>query len=484
VKAAALLLSLLFCAGPRAEALSAAATRVDITPDLERHRIYLAGYGAGGRRPWGVRDKLHARILLLSDGRKTVGIVGLDLLGYYRNDTQDLRRMAGFSGPDRYLFVAATHQHAGPDTLGLWGPLPGFSGVNARYHQEVKEKIAEALRDLESRLEPVELSGAVRAINPAWICRDLRDPAVIDPDLGVLRFRGKDGKVVATLVNYSCHPEVMGKDNRFIAADFPGPLCDEVERLGGGACLYLSGSIGGLLSPHAREGQDDFLEARRIGAALAAEAFKSAERPTVAAAKAALDFKSEIVLIPVENSRYLSFLPALTFGHRLKDAQGKNLPAWKAYWLPLKHVLRRLTPRERPWVETEVSRVDIGPAGLLGIPGEIFPELVIGGYDGKFRFAWPLLDAENPDPPDLARAPQGPYLKALIPKPLKLVVGLANDELGYLVPGYDFKIRDSLTLLPRLPGDHYEETNSIGPSATELITSAARRLLGGLAHQR
>ncbi len=57
-----------------------------------------------------------------------------------------------------------------------------------------------------------------------------------------------------------------------------------------------------------------------------------------------------------------------------------------------------------------------------------------------------------------------------------MIVGLANDELGYLIPGYDFKIRTSKTLLPRLPG-HYEETNSIGPAATALLTEAAGRLL-------
>lgn len=476
MKAACLLLSLLWAA-PGAEALSAAAVKVDITPDLKRQKVYLAGYGATGRRPLGVHDRLYARLLLLADGDKRLGIVGLDLLGYYLNDTKELRRFSGFSGPRRYLFVAATHQHSGPDTLGLWGPLPGVSGVNRRYHAQIKEKVAAALKDLERRLEPVQLSGSLRAIDPSWICGDRRDPAVIDPDLGALGFKGKNGSAVATLVNYSCHPEVLGKNNRLITADFPGALCDEVEALSGGACLYLSGSIGGLLSPQTRGGREDFFEAHRIGAFLAKEALENLKRPMAVSARPSLNFISERVLVPVENSRYLALLPALTFGHDLKDASGNPVPAWKAYWLAFKHVLGGLSASQRPWVETEVSRVDIGPATLLGIPGEIFPELLIGGYDGRFRFSQPLLSPANADPPDLAKAPRGPYLKELIGKPLKLVVGLANDELGYLVPAYDFKVRDNLTLSPRPPGHHYEETNSIGPSATGIIVSAARRLL-------
>lgn len=470
-----------------ARALSAAAAKVDITPDIERRRIYMAGYGAKGKRPHGVHDPLHARLLVVSDGHRTIGIVGLDLLGYTRNDVEDLRRLAGFTGPDRYLFVAATHQHSGPDTLGLWGPLPGLSGVNARYHREIKDRIAAALRDLSGKLEPAALEASVRRIDPSGICKDLRDPKVIDPDLGVARFVAKGGKTLATVVNYSCHPEVLGKKNRMITADFPGPLCDDVEEALGGTCVYLSGSIGGLLSPDHKEGREDFFEAHRIGAALAAKAAAQARGPAArydppaSAQKPSIDVKSETVLVPVENSRYLAFLPALTFGHDLKEASGRRIPGWKAYWLALKHILVRLSPGQRPWVETEVSLVTIGPLRILGIPAEIFPELVIGGYDGRYRGKWPLLDPKNPDPPDLSKAPKGPYLKELMGRgPLDgvpFVVGLANDEIGYLVPDYDFKIRGNLTLLPRMPGHHYEETNSIGPKATEIVLGAARRLL-------
>lgn len=455
--------------------LTAAAAKVDISPDIKKHRIYMSGYGATGRRPADVHDPLHARILVLSEGGKTVAIVGLDLLGYTRNDTEDLRRLSGFDGPDKYLFISATHQHAGPDTLGLWGPLPGISGVNKRYHREIKEKVAAGLREVLGRLEPVVLEGSVKPIDPSGICKDLRNPTVIDPDLGVARFLGKGGKTVATVVNYSCHPEVLGKTNLLITADFPAPLCDDVEEALGGTCVFLPGSIGGLLSPDSK--RDDFFETHRIGAALAKLVVAQAKAPAVRAQKAAVSWKSEILLVPVENPRYLAFLPALTFGHQLKTKEGKGLADWRAYPMALMHIAGLLKPEKRPWVETEVSLVDVGPLRLLGIPAEIFPELVIGGYDGRYKFNWPLIDPKNPDPPDLSKAPKGPYLKELMGRPLRFVVGLANDEIGYLVPEYDFKRKDNVTLLPRLPGHHYEETNSIGKSATGLVVEAAKRLV-------
>ncbi|MBI5241602.1 MAG: hypothetical protein HY926_14105 [Elusimicrobia bacterium] len=456
--------------------LSAAAGKVDITPDLPRHTVYLAGFGARGRKPEGVHDRLFARLLVLKDGPRTVALVSLDLLGFSRNDVEDLRSLAGFAGPDRYLFAAATHVHSGPDTLGLWGPLPGVSGVDAAWLAELKMDVAAALRKLEGQAQEARLTGWRGTLDPKGLCRDLRDPAVLDPGLAALSVKAPGGKAIATVVNWSCHPETLGRSNLLITADFPGSLCAKVEDDTGGACLFLNGAIGGLLSPDLAAGQDPWRESARIGATVAGAALQglALSRPFP---EPKLEFRNLLVRVPVENSRYLLFLPALRPGHRLYDKAGAPLPRWKVYGLVYQHALRLLQPPEKPWVETEVSVVDAGPARLVGLPGEAFPELVLGGYDGSLRFGQPLLKPENPDPPDLAHAPTGPYLKELVRRPVPMVVGMANDELGYLVPEYDFKVRENLTMTPRLPGDHYEETNSVGPAATRIILDAAQYLL-------
>lgn len=460
-----------------ASGFKAAAGKVDITPDLSRHKIYMAGYDATGRRPRGVHDSLYARVLVVSDGTRTAAVVGVDWLGLYRNDVQDIRRLAGFESPERYLFVSATHQHSGPDSMGLWGRFPGVSGRDARYHEEAKRLIAAEVKRLAAQLEPAELAGVSRRVDPSGLCRDSRDPVVIDPHLGVLQVRRPGGKVLATLVNWSCHPEVLGRDNFRLTADYPGPLCAVIEERTGGECVFLPGAIGGLMTPDTR-GRENFYESYRIGAALAEMALQAAKAPAAAARAGAVRARAKTVLVQVENPRYLAFLPALTFGHDLFDARGRRLPRRARWTLALRHILTRgLKPGLRPWVESEVSVLDLGPARLLGIPGEIFPELVIGGYDGRYTGRWPLITEGNPDPPDLSKAPKGPYLRDQIRAPVPLVAGLANDALGYILPEYDFKRRDNLTLLPRLPGHHYEETNSIGAGATQVLTEAARDLL-------
>jgi hypothetical protein len=468
---AALALALLLGAG-RAAALEAAAGKVDITPDLSREKVLRAGFGATGRKPQGVHDPLYARLLVLREGTTTVALVSFDLLGFYLNDTRDLRERAGYDAPGRYLFVHATHQHSGPDTLGLWGPFPGVSGVHAAYHERLKAAVAAELKALEGRLVAVKASGGAGRLDPRGLCRDSRDPQVIAPELAVLRLNDRKGKAVATVVNWSCHPEVLGRENRLITADFPGPLCARVESETGGACLFLNGMIGGLMTPDVSA--ESFSEMDRVGRAVAAAALALKTAP---AGARPLSFRSERVLVPVENSRYRLFLPALSFGHHLLDAEGRRLPGWKKWALPLKHLFVRLGPADQPYVESEVSLVDAGPARLLGLPAEMFPETVLGGYDGRYSYGRPVTTPGNPNPPDLAASPAGPYLRDALRAPAPMLVGLANDELGYMLPLYDFKANPSLSMTPKPAGHHYEETNSIGPSATGILVEAARRLL-------
>lgn len=452
-----------------ARALEAAAAKVDITPDLRTEKVWLAGFGAKGRRPTGVHDPLYARVVVLREGKRTVALVGLDLLGFQIKDTRDLRALWEKGEEGRSLFVHATHTHSGPDTLGLWGPVIGISGIDRRYMARIRSRIAEALSLLEGQLKPASVWGGSGTLDPRGLCRDLRDPQVIDPNLSVVRLNGADGKAVATIVNWSCHPEVIGRENTLLTADFPGPLCSRVEERTGGQCLFLNGAIGGLLSPDTDT--ENFYETARIGAAVADAALALKTGRT----GRALSYRAEKVRVPVENSRYLLFLSALTAGHDLSRADGSAIPAWRAWPLSLRHLFFGLTEKSRPWIETEVSVLDLGPARLLGLPAEAFPELLIGGYDGRFAFGRPLVSPGGPDR-DIAAAPKAPYLRELIKAPVPMVVGLANDELGYLVPSYDFKVRPSKSMLPRLPG-HYEETNSVGPAATGILTEAAARLL-------
>lgn len=475
-------------------AMWAAAGKADITPDLKKESIWLAGYGAKGRKAEGIHDPLYARAMVLSDGEKTVALVAVDALGVFREEAQAIRRLLGWTGEKRYLFIAATHTHSGPDTVGLWGPLPGLSGVDRAYRERVREAVVSLVRDLSARLERVGLRAASAKVDPRGLCRDSRDPVVLDDELDAAQVvsaggaGGKAGRVLGTMVRWSCHPEVLGSRNRLVSADYPGELCSRVEERAGGACVFFSGSIGGLMTPDTDDSggvEGQYREMRRVGEALADRALAAlrADRggkvagASAGAADTRLSFDSRIVRVPVENSRYLLFLPSLAFGHRLLDHAGRPLGRLGLLSIPIRHLLFFPLPeKDRPWVETEVSRVRLGRVDILGIPGELFPELAVGGFDGSRSFGRPFIKPDNPNPPQVARAPKGPYLRDRL-GPQGWVVGLANDEIGYIVPGYDFQVAPTRSMTPKPKGTHYEETNSIGPSATSIILDAAEELL-------
>ena len=82
-----------------------------------------------------------------------------------------------------------------------------------------------------------------------------------------------------------------------------------------------------------------------------------------------------------------------------------------------------------------------------------------------------------PNPPDLTLAPSAPYLRDQMAGKYRWIVGLGNDELGYIIPEYDFITHPDAPYVSEAEGDHYEETNSLGPRTQPILTEQATRLL-------
>jgi hypothetical protein len=57
------------------------------------------------------------------------------------------------------------------------------------------------------------------------------------------------------------------------------------------------------------------------------------------------------------------------------------------------------------------------------------------------------------------------------------VIGLGNDEVGYIIPSYNFILSETLPYLDEADGDHYEETNSLGPETAPRVLEMATTLL-------
>lgn len=118
----------------------------DLDGDGKFDPVWIAGFGSQ-RAALGVHDDLYARVLVLVQGDVHIGIVALDWVGLLRDQALAIGQAARRAGVvlDK-LIVSCTHNHEGPDSMGLWGPL-GVSGRDDEYMARAREQVVEALAE-------------------------------------------------------------------------------------------------------------------------------------------------------------------------------------------------------------------------------------------------------------------------------------------------------------------------------------------------
>ncbi len=460
----AIALSLLLAAAASGEAIEAAAGKAEITPDPSRELVWMAGYGTG-RRATGVHDPLWARAAAFRSGGTTVVVVALDLVGYFRPEVEKIRSILPRKLGVTHLVVCSTHNHEGPDTMGLWGPIPFVSGVRRDYMTKVRTTVIRLVEQVVGELKPARIRIAETTAPVDGVVGDHRDPVIFDDTLSVMGIdAAADGAPIATVVNWACHPETLGSRNTQLTSDYPHFLREAVEAETGGVCVFLSGALGGMMTPEPPSGLEDFEAARHVGESVGKAAVKALEGAK-GVEEAEVTVRTKPFDVPVENKSYRLGMLSGTLKRDVYDAEGKLFEG-------------SVLGKSKLCVRTEVSMIRIGEAQFITVPGELLPELAVGGYDGSRSHGKDIVGKGNPNPPKLADAPKGPYLRDRMTGKVKFLIGLANDELGYIIPPYNFERNDRSPIhQPEPPGDHYEETNSLGIEAAPRIVGAIEELL-------
>ena len=121
-------------------------------------------------------------------------------------------------------------------------------------------------------------------------------------------------------------------------------------------------------------------------------------------------------------------------------------------------------------LKTEITYFEIGDKKLLLLPGELFPELVFGGALSAEESATGKGPEFNPK-----------LLCDIVGDENILVFGLANDELGYILPPNDFILDEKSPYIEngrdKHDRRHYEETNSTGPATGKIILDETESLI-------
>jgi hypothetical protein len=431
-----------------------------INPDLSKP-VYVAGF-AHNRVATKIHDDIKAVAVVIDDGEHRIGLVALDAIGFFHDQVLDVRRSVPSSARLDYVVVASTHNHSTPDLMGIWGPSDFQSGIDDEYRKTVVAGAAGALVDAVEALTPAAVAFAEVPLEPQGLVADSRDPQVFDSTLRLMHFTAPDGRTIGSIVNWADHPETPWADNTELTADFPGFVRDALESGVtvdgktvapglGGIHLYVNGAIGGLMTTNPQTSVTDPYTghahaepsheksqavgrrlAQAVFAALASGAATKQESPRLAWAARTID-------LHVANPLF-------------RLAQGLGL-------------FGRGQPRLN-YIRSEVAALTFGEASIACVPGELYPEIANGGI-------------VRPPGADFAIEPvEVPPMRELMPGRVKFLFGLANDEVGYIIPRSEWD--NEAPWLYGAAERHYGEINSLGPDTGPVLHGALRELAASL----
>jgi hypothetical protein len=449
--------SLCLCGSSFAAPLEAGFAEADITPKLGDKPVYLAGFGQN-RKATAVHDLLMARAIVLKHGEHKLALVSIDLVGFFHpNVVHVRRRLPGFA----YVVLSSTHNHEGPDTLGLWGPNPFTSGIDPDYVKFLEDQIAKTVRAADEAAKPVNARlGTARAPE---LLHDGREPYIKHDELVAIQFNDPAGKPAGVVVQWNCHPETLSSKNTEISADYVGYTVAHLRERYRCPVVYLTGTVGGLMTSLSVEVKDDkgqllkdgtFEKTERYGR-LVGELAERALKQAKSVSLAPFAVRSREVYLPLDNKLYL-------MGRRLGVLKRDGF-LWTGD--PNQAEPADDKVQDKPLcIRTEVAWLRLGELDVACIPGEIYPELVLDKVQ------------HPPDPgADFPDAPIEPAIYKQMRGPHRMIIGLANDEVGYIIPKRQWDEKPPFCY--GRTKAQYGEQNSVGPETAPILCRAFEDLM-------
>jgi len=237
------------------QSLKAGAATSNITPPIGAQIV-------GGHLPvpsTHVHDELHARCLVLDDGRTKLALVTCDVVGVHRLVCEAAKELiqAEAGIPPANVLISATHTHSAASVQGQ--DRFKHSESLDEYQKFVVRRIADGVRRAATNLRPAELGyGTAQApehlFNRRWFLKpgtmpenpfggidqvkmnpgtspNLVEPAgPTDPTISFFAVREPGGRPISLYAAYGLH-YVGGTGGGAISADYFAVFCDEIQRL-------------------------------------------------------------------------------------------------------------------------------------------------------------------------------------------------------------------------------------------------------------
>jgi hypothetical protein len=381
--------------------------QVVITPPIGTR---LSGFEERDHGCVGVHDDLFAKTWVFDDGSGHFALTLLDLVSIDLDMVEAVRKRVSEAtklAPHEIHFVC-THTHSGPaglrraaDKVYLPQGDPELVNIMERHLAGCVIAAWESLR--EGRLG----FGQGRLTS---MCTNRRDPnGPMDPEVTVLRVEEADGRLAGVIVNYANHPTTLNAENYLVTRDYPGFMCDAIAHVKGKGVQvgFAQGTAGDISARWTRRGTT-FAEAERLGHMLAGEALRVLETVETTTEARVRSFTRKFE-VPMRK------LPPLAEAEAALAAATARLESLKAEGAPYGDVRTAYVSWQGADRTARMAR--------QGRPSTTFTEVGLLSLNGH---AIALLPGE-------ALTRTGLDLKAAIGTGT-IVLGYANDSMGYLIP--------------------------------------------------
>lgn len=315
--------------------LQAGVSRKIISPPTG---IYLMGYGNRVQGNVAVHDDIFATTIIFDNGSVRAALLTIDHTFINPKVVQQVQAEINTAVgiPAAAVFLCCSHTHAGPI---------GYADEYSRpedhhYITFLVNQLVGSVVEAVAGLCPVTLTTATdfAHININRRERQTDGPIIIgqnpdgivDSSVQVVQILTDTNKVLATLVNYACHPVVMGPLNRLVSADWVGAMRRSVEAAMGGVCLFMQGATADINPRKMRWAVDSWDEVEEQGKQVADAVSRAGWRlqPLSGTSITSQQQNQWLRLMPVHayNKNLRAFLPADLSEEKIRAALHELFP--------------------------------------------------------------------------------------------------------------------------------------------------------------
>ncbi len=215
----------------------------------------MQGYSARAGNSSGVLDPLQAKVLVLEGKDLTFALVTMDLGGMLPEEQlEEIRARVKASCAIADVIFNVSHTHS--------GPVIQMAGIDD-WQKNIAADVADGIERAWKARQPARIGLGRGSVyighnrlylasggqgRMMWRNETKIRTSPVDPTVMVLRVDRTNGSQLAVVVNYACHPVVLGPENLQYSADYPGEMTRMVEASAPPApvCMFVQGAAGDI----------------------------------------------------------------------------------------------------------------------------------------------------------------------------------------------------------------------------------------------